>query len=948
MEGQMVKGEYGRFYQAILRELPKDNIITDLLQKTAIGADASFYKLVPRIIVDVTSEKQVKIVLREARKRRLPVTFRAAGTSLSGQSISDSILIRMGRGWDGFHIYDKARFIQLQPGIIGGNANRQLAAFGRKIGPDPASIDSAKIGGILANNSSGMCCGIEQNSYQTINSIRLVLVDGTVVDTGDDLSVANFRKNRADLLSGLTELRRKVLADKDLAHRIQYKFKIKNTMGYSLNALVDYEDPLDIMTHLMVGSEGTLAFISNCVLRTVVEHRHKASALILFPTMSDACRTIPILRSTPVAAAELMDRASLSAVEDKEGMPDFLKGLDQHVAALLVETRSNDPETLMVQVNQVVESLEGFKTVRPICFTAVPEEYQALWNIRKGLFPAVGSVRETGTTVIIEDVAFPIEHLAAATHDLQQLFIKYFYDEAIIFGHAFEGNLHFVFTQDFSEETEIVRYRDFMAEVVDLVVTTYDGSLKAEHGTGRNMAPFVEKEWGAKAYGLMKDIKHLFDPQNLLNPGVILNPDAHAHIHHLKSMPATHEIADKCIECGFCEPVCPSRNLTFTPRQRIAGRREISRRIALKGKNPGLGKFIRSYQYPGMDTCAADGLCATRCPVGIDTGKMVKAFRQEAMGNLAQKIARGVGNRFGTTTHFIRNGLNAVDLVHSITGTPLMEKASVIARKASFKRLPLWNRQMPSGGKRIKPSPGNASDLDKVVYFPSCASRAMGGPSRNDLSRKTLPEITASILEKAGYGIVYPANLDSLCCGQAFESKGFMDEADRQSSRLSGALLAATQNGKYPVLCDTSPCLQRMKTTMDKRLSLYEPIEFVLKFLMERLVFTPKKTAIAIHPTCSTRKMGLETQLLKLAHMCATQVIWPEEIYCCGFAGDRGFAFPELNQSALEGLDEHVCSCEAGYSTSKTCEIGLSLHSGILYQSILFLVDEVTVPGPVM
>jgi len=942
----MVKGEYREFYHAILRELPKKNIIIDPLRKTAIGADASFYKLVPQIIVDIQSEKQVGIVLREARKRKLPMTFRAAGTSLSGQSISDSILIRMGQGWDGFHIYDKARFIQLQPGIIGGSANRHLAPFGRKIGPDPASIDTAKIGGILANNSSGMCCGVEQNSYQTIESMRLVLLDGTVVDTRDDKSVANFRKTRADLLNRLAKLRRQVLADTDLAHRIKYKFKIKNTTGYSLNALVDYEDPLDIMIHLMVGSEGTLAFISNCVLRTVVEHRHKASALILFFNMSDACKAIPILRSRPVAAAELMDRASLASVEDKEGMPGFLKGLDQNVAALLVETRSNDPDKLTDQVDQVVESLAGFQTVRPVSFTHVPEENQALWNIRKGLFPAVGSIRETGTTVIIEDVAFPIEHLADATHALQQLFKKYFYDEAIIFGHAFEGNLHFVFTQDFSDEAEVIRYRDFMAEVVHMVVTTYDGSLKAEHGTGRNMAPFVEKEWGKTAYVLMKEIKHIFDPQNLLNPGVILSQDAQAHIHNLKSMPATHEIADKCIECGFCEPVCPSRNLSFTPRQRIVGRREISRRLSEKGKHPGLKKFARGYQYPGMDTCAADGLCATRCPVGIDTGKMVKALRQEARGSLAKQIAGGVGSRFGAITQLIRHGMNAVDLIHSITGTQVMEKTSLIARKASFKKLPLWNREMPSGGGRIKPAPGNESAPDKVVYFPSCAGRAMGGPSRNDsfpeTLQETLPEKTASILKKAGYEIIYPENLDSLCCGQSFESKGFMDEADKKSNGLSGALLAATQNGRYPVLCDTSPCLQRMKTTMDHRLSLYEPIEFVLKFLMERLNFTRKKTTIAIHPTCSTRKMGLETKLLKLAHMCATQVVWPEEIYCCGFAGDRGFTFPELNKSALDGLDEHVCTCDAGYSTSKTCEVGLSLYSGIPYCSILFLVDEVT------
>ncbi|MEJ2058714.1 MAG: FAD-linked oxidase C-terminal domain-containing protein, partial [Desulfofustis sp.] len=257
-------------------------------------------------------------------------------------------------------------------------------------------------------------------------------------------------------------------------------------------------------------------------------------------------RAIPLLRSQPVAAAELMDRASLASVAGKEGMPDYLQGLGETVTALLVETRTNDQAKLEGQVAAVTESLAGFDTVMPIEFTSVPEEYQALWKVRKGLFTAVGAVRETGTTVIIEDVAFATEHLADAALELQRLFAKYNYNEAIIFGHAFEGNLHFVFTQDFSIASEVARYRDFMAEVVDMVVDTYDGSLKAEHGTGRNMAPFVEKEWGTAAYELMQEIKDIFDPDYLLNPGVILNDDAETHIKNLKPLPATHEIADTC------------------------------------------------------------------------------------------------------------------------------------------------------------------------------------------------------------------------------------------------------------------------------------------------------------------------------------------------------------------------------------------------------------------
>lgn len=940
----MLPEKYERFRKKIAATLPGKNIITDPLRTIAFGTDASFYRLIPKIVINIENEKEVQLVLREASRLGLPVTFRAAGTSLSGQAITDSILVRLGEGWRNCRVFDNASRIQLGPGVIGSYANSVLAEFDKKIGPDPASIDSAKIGGILANNASGMCCGVEQNSYQTLDAMRVVLVDGTVVDTAEDKSRAEFERTHGHLLDGLAALRQRVLANSELADRIRYKFKIKNTTGYSLNALVDFEDPYEIMTHLMIGSEGTLGFISDVVYRTVVEHRFKASALILYPDMKTACQAIPILQKKPVAAAELIDRAGLRSVESKEGMPAYLKELSPTVTALLVETRAESPETLQDQIAEITSAIESLPTVRPLIFTDVVAEYTALWKIRKGLFPAVGAVRRTGTTVIIEDVAFPGEYLADAALDLQDLFDKHGYTEAIIFGHALDGNLHFVFTQDFSIRSEVTRYRDFMDDVVNLVVEKYDGSLKAEHGTGRNMAPFVQKEWGEAAFGLMRDIKKLFDPHNLLNPGVILNEDAEAHVKDLKPLPATHEIVDKCIECGFCEPVCPSKDITFTPRQRIVGRREISRRMASGADANSVQQLAKAYRYPGKDTCAADSLCATRCPVGIDTGKMVKALREEANGKLANIIADWVASGFGGVARTISTTLDAVDSVHRITGTPFMDTASALARKATLNKLPLWNSEMPSGVPKIAPGPVNAANALKVVYFPSCASRAMSGPARNDTHRQTLPEVTSSLLKKAGYDIIYPARLDRLCCGQAFESKGFMTQADRKSEELSETLLTATDNGQIPVLCDTSPCLYRMKATLDERLKLYEPIEFVLLYLMERLKFTPLDVKVAVHPTCSTRKMGLEGRLAQLAKACAREVVMPEDVYCCGFAGDRGFNFPELNEAALKDLRDHVCTCDAGYSTSKTCEIGLSLHGGIPYRSILNLVDEASEP----
>ncbi len=939
----MFSATYSEFVEAVKAVVPKKDIITDPLQTAVYGTDASFYHLTPKVVLNVTDEHQVRFILREANKRELPVTFRAAGTSLSGQAITDSILVRLGgQGWRDYRVFDGAGKIRLQPGIIGSHANLILAEFNKKIGPDPASIDCALIGGILANNASGMCCGIDENSYKTLDSLRLILADGAVVDTGDDKSKAEFRRSHGELLEKLSEIRNKIMANDELSDRIRYKFKIKNTTGYSLNAFVDFEDPFEIMSHIMIGSEGTLGFISDAVYHTVTDHPCKASALMLFNDMHTACSAIPLLRETgEVAAAELIDRAGLASVADKPGMPEGLADLGAGVTALLVETRAETAATLQKQVAKISEALSGLESVEPIAFTDDPVQYGMYWKLRKGLFPAVGAVRETGTTVIIEDVAFATEHLADAAIDLQTLFKKYDYSEALIFGHALEGNLHFVFTQDFADQKEVLRYSKFMDDVVELVVDKYDGSLKAEHGTGRNMAPFVEKEWGEAAYVIMKEVKNLFDPKNLLNPGVIINSASDAHIQNLKALPAAHEIADKCIECGFCEPVCPSKDLTFTPRQRVAGRREIERRLKKGGK---VKELAKDYCYPGLDTCAADGLCATRCPVGIDTGKMVKALREEAHGKLAHKIAGKVADKFDLVAKVIPPVLNTVDKVHKVAGTKVMDTVCGGVRKASLDNIPLWNKEMPTGPDKIVPETVNKTNPLKVVYFPSCAARSMSGPAREDKERTDLPEKTKSLLKKAGYEIIYPEELDDLCCGQAFESKGFLELADQKSRQLSDMLLKASDFGKLPVLFDTSPCFYRMKSMADPRLEIYEPIEFVLKFLMERLSFTKQEAKVALHPTCSTRKLGLEGKLKELAEACATEVVMPEHIYCCGFAGDRGFNFPELNKAALEGLEDHVCECDAGYSTSKTCEIGLSLHGKIPYRSILYLVDDASEP----
>jgi D-lactate dehydrogenase len=920
--------------------LPGARVITDDLRRLAYGTDASFYRLVPQVVVVVDSEPEVLAALAVCRKRGAPLTFRAAGTSLSGQAISDSVLLVLGDGWRGAAIGPNAETIRLQPGVVGGHANRLLAPHGRKIGPDPASIDAAKIGGIAANNASGMCCGTRENSYHTLAGMRVVLADGSVLDTEEPASVAAFRRSHAELLLGLAMLSRRVRDDTRLAERIRHKYRMKNTTGYGLNALTDFADPIDILSHLMIGSEGTLGFISSVTYRTVPEHAHKATALVLFERLRTACEAVTRLKPTPVAAVELMDRAALASVQQQPGVPPTVASLGADAAALLVEVRGEDREQLAHRLHTVRTALDGIATATPIEFTDDPDHCAALWKVRKGTFPSVGSRRATGTTVIIEDVAFPVERLAEATHDLQRLLVAHGYDDAIIFGHALEGNLHFTFPQDFGTAAEVQRYARLMDAVAQLVVHKYDGALKAEHGTGRNMAPFVGLEWGAEGLALMREIKRLFDPSRLLNPGVILNDDAQAHLQHLKPLPAAHELVDKCIECGFCEVQCPSAGLTFTPRQRITSWREIARR-SRNGEDT--APLRASYDYDAIDTCAGCGLCALACPVGIETGKLVKAQRGEKLGALGQRIGRAAAANYGVVSTGVRAGLAAASLLHGAIGDQAMSAMTGGLRRLSGNRIPPWTPHTPGAAKHAPPVP--AAGAEPLVYFPSCAARCMG-PARGDAIGDSVPTVTDRVLRRAGFAPVYPQRMSSLCCGQPFESKGLLGIADEKSAELETALRAASEGGRLPIVFDTSPCAYRMKRFLDGRLAVLDISEALQKLVLPRLAIEPLEATVAVHPVCSVRKQGLDGTLRAVAAACAAQVVQPERVGCCGWAGDKGWTVPELNAHALRDLRASLpAGCTQGYSSSRTCEIGLAQHSGITYRSIVHLVDAASRGG---
>ncbi|WP_072671018.1 FAD-binding and (Fe-S)-binding domain-containing protein [Vibrio injensis] len=936
-------------YQQLITQLAtrvaSERIITQPAQRLAYGTDASFYRLVPKIVLRLQSLDEVIFTIQCCSELGIHFTFRAAGTSLSGQAVSDSVLITLTDDWREHQILDDGHKIRLQPGVIGADANKYLAPYQRKIGPDPASINTCKIGGIAANNASGMCCGTAHNSYRTVDSMTIVFADGVVLDTRDEQSIADFKRRKADLLAGIETLAAHTRANTQLTEQIRHKYRLKNTTGYALNALIDYHDPIDIIEHLLIGSEGTLGFIADITYNTVVEHRYKASALLVFATIEQACQAVTTLSSTPVAAVELMDGRALRSVADKPGMPDFIAELDIEACALLVESHASQQVELDSQCQAIMDSLSDYQIIQSVPFTRDSQTVATLWGIRKGMFPAVGAVREVGTTVIIEDVAFPVEKLAAGVRELQTLFDQYHYHEAIIFGHALEGNLHFVFTQGFEQQAEIDRYGAFMDAVAELVAVKYQGSLKAEHGTGRNMAPYVELEWGKEGYALMQRIKSLFDPQGLLNPGVIINADPQAHLQHLKPMPAADPLVDRCIECGFCEPVCPSRTLTLSPRQRIVLYRELQRRQRA-GEEIASDEMNRVFQYQGIDTCAATGLCAERCPVGINTGDLIKQLRQAKYAKFTP-IARWTADHFSTTTALVTTGLKVNQLATNVCGEARISQLSQSLRKFSKGKTPLWMVELPRANRY--PLAKQAANLPrrekKVVYLPSCASRTMA-QGKNALDPRPLTEVTLSLLNKAGFEAIIPNDVSSQCCGMPYDSKGMFDIATQKAQQLEQALWQASEQGRYPVLIDTSPCAKRSMDHFTQPMQIFEPAGFISQYVLEHLSITPKQETVMLHITCSSRKMALEKTMLAVAQACVSDVIVPEHIQCCGFAGDKGFTTPELNQAAVQSLKQQVpANCQRGFSNSRTCEIGLSHHSGIPYQSILYLLDEVSRPN---
>ncbi|WP_237840900.1 FAD-binding and (Fe-S)-binding domain-containing protein [Cellulosimicrobium cellulans] len=958
---------------------PGFELRTDLLTRVAQAHDASHYLLRPEVVVRAHDRDGVVAAMREATRRGLPVTFRSGGTSLSGQASGTGVLVDTRTRFTRVEVLDDGARVRCEPGATLRLVNAHLLRHGRRLGPDPASEIACTIGGVVANNSSGMTSGTTRTAYRTVEAMTVVLPSGTVVDTGAPDADARLLATEPELHRGLVGLRDRVRGSATMRAEIERQFATKNTMGYSVNAFLDHDEPVKILEHLMIGSEGTLGWVADVTFRTVPLLPHAATTLLVLDSLEHATDALVPLVASGAEAIELLDAASLRVAAADPAADASMRTLARgdgirNQTALLVEYRAATEDGLAPfqgAARDVVGSLTGSLAV-PATVTTDPATRARLWRVRKGLYTAVAGARPAGSTALLEDVAVPVADLTATVRDLGGLFARHGYGDAVTFGHAKDGNLHFMITPRLGDRAELDRYAAFSDDLVDLVLG-HGGTLKAEHGTGRIMAPFVRRQYGDDLYDVMREVKRLFDPRGLLSPGVLITDDDHEHLRNLKVESSAGgddaPLVDRCVECGYCEPGCPSRTVTTTPRQRIALLKEMAAAPPAERR-----ALERQYRYQGVETCAADSLCVDACPVGIDTGVVMKGHRARSQPGVVQRGGAAVAERWGPVVTGLRGALRVAQALP----TPLVHVASQVARGVvGADVVPRVDADLPGpGARRVRrgaPGAGGADGPVRAVLFASCMGElfapaagglpaGMSGGEEGDGSVSThaganrpvgAEAAFRALCERAGIGLAVPEGIGGLCCGTPWTSKGLPDGAAAMARKVVDALWAATREGELPVVCDASSCTHGLVETarhlggtgeraaderssgepgapgspvepdLDAvarerfaRLRIVDAVTFVrtdvLPGLAARGVDVEKVGDVVLHPTCATVHLDAVDDLRAVAEAAADRATVPAAWGCCGFAGDRGMLHPELTAGATRAEAAEVAARAAG------------------------------------
>jgi FAD/FMN-containing dehydrogenase/Fe-S oxidoreductase len=718
---------------------------------TAYAVDASIYRIPPQAVVLVESEDDIAMTIGYTRSRGIPLTPRAAGTNLTGSAIGSGIILDVSRLNRILEVNREERWARVQPGIVLAELNKQLSSQGLLFGPDPSSGDMCKLGGMIANNSSGPHTLRYGSVKDNIRSLRLCLSSSSWIEARSyALDDPTFER----LLAEIPALRDVLVLTQAHADLIASKRPTvsKNSCGYNLFGLADglAQGSFDLQK-LFVGSEGTLGVVSEATLTLVDKPKATLTALIHFQSLEEIGEAVPRLLKLQPSALEVMDANTLNLIgRGTHGIPA------NAAATLLVELDADSLEIdLREQADAMAAICRPYKLASELTLAFDAERREQLWKARKALYPTLYRFDPKKKPInFVDDVVVPAERISELIRYLEDFFDGQQVPVAI-FGHIGNGNAHIVPLLDVNDRGDFEKMVSAYRDIHTTVLNRFGGSICGEHGDGRVRAEFVKQMFGEELYGLFVQVKKSFDPENVLNPGIKLSETSFTeHIDYTR-------LSKSCATCAKCNSVCPVYDVFQSEDMSSRGWFEI---VTSKEYS-----YLNSKRV--VEACLNCKSCRTICPAGVDVSDLILQkraehpnrlagwiFKQQARGDVFESILRLLAR-----TQRIWDRPLARRLIEGITA-PIMKALAPTARLPRDLVLPRFaSRHLRQRYANLIPNGTDRSRAKAVAYFHGCAANYFDDG---------VGDAVIDVLKKHG---VEPALPPQRCSGTPIQTYGHVD-----------------------------------------------------------------------------------------------------------------------------------------------------------------------------
>lgn len=927
-----------------IQELGKnvEHVAFDRLTRVLFSTDASIYQIMPVGVAWPRNNDEVIAAVETAAQHHIPVLPRGGGSSLAGQAIGPALILDFSRYLDQILAFDPAEHqVEVQPGVILGTLNRFLKPHGLMYGPDPASADRATLGGIIGNNATGAHSILYGMSHDHLLSVETVLADGSLVHFNPLKKNSWEERGRRSGLEGAIYRGLPRILEK-YADQIEedYPAIFRTVAGYGLNILYNQRQPN--LASLLAGSEGTLGIITSGIINLVPIPRCKHLYLVHFEEMRKALEVVPqILESNP-SAVELMDNLLLELTRSKPEYREMLRFIQGDPEAILLVEYSGDQESRVKDYQQVLEKYG------PTVHLLDGKDQDQVWKARKvGLGILLSKRGDSKPTTFIEDAAVPVEHLADYALEIRDFGREIGVRSTALYAHASAGCLHVRPLVNLKSERGLEQMRLLAEKSLELVIK-YRGTTSGEHGEGIVRGEFSQRLFGPELTRAFQEVKTLFDPDHLLNPGKIVNSPPMDSEKMLRYGPR-YRVPDKpqetildfkadhgfdgavemCNGAGVCRQLdqgvmCPSFQVTRDEKHSTRGRANALR-AAMTGKIGAKGMTSKEL-YEVLDLCLSCHACASECPSTVDMAKLKAEFLHQYYQE------HGVPLRswfFANIEGFSKLSHPVAPLINAVLASPLRKVLSwggIHPRRT----LPPFARQTFSSWYAQRPEPRLTDPAPEVLFFHDIYL---------EHNHPQIGKQAVKILEKGGVKpIILPEKVDS---GRPAFSKGLLEKA-RQLAETNLDLLRPYALRGLPIIgCEPSSMVMLVNEYPDlqpgadaERVAeltmLFE--EFILKAVDKgemNFSFDHRPRRILLHGHCQQKTyFGTQStrEFLELIPNC---VVEETDAGCCGMAGAFGYE-KEHYQLSIDIAEQRLApSVRAAEPETIICAPGTSCRDQI-------------------